>query len=40
MKKRSMLRRLIWIFARLNGSGGGGDTSNIVGTGKVGYMVI
>ena len=35
----TMLRRLIWIFARLNGSGGG-DTSPIVGTGKVGYMVI
>lgn len=23
-----------------NGGGGGGDTSNIVGTGKVGYMKI
>ena len=23
-----------------NGSGGGGDTSNIVGTGKVGSMII
>lgn len=38
MHDLTMLRRLIWIFARLNGSGG--DTSPIVGTGKVGYMVI
>lgn len=39
MKNWTPMRRLIWIFARLNG-GGGGDTSPIVGTGKVGYMII
>lgn len=36
----TLLRRLITVFARLNGGGSGGDSSPIVGQGQVGYMLV